>query len=108
LSAADVAATFSPERMWGPQAPFYEGRIAFGHLAEVAAEGPRTVLFRTREPDVVMPHRLAAYCGWIASARFMAAEGLAGMRTRPMGSGPYRVAAFRRDQRVVLDAFDEH
>jgi peptide/nickel transport system substrate-binding protein len=108
LTAADVLSTFSAERMWGPEVQAFEGRVNFGHLAGVEAEGPHRVVLRTRGPDPVMPQRLAAYGGWIHSARFYAAEGLAGMRRAPVGSGPYRVASFQRDQRVVLDAFDEY
>ena len=108
LTADDVVATFAPDRMWGPKAPFAEGRIAFGHLAEVVAEGKQTVVFRTKVPDVVMPKRLAAYCGWIGSKAYLETAGLAGMRQRPIGTGPYRVREFQRDQRVVLDSFDDH
>lgn len=108
MTSADVLSTFSAERMWGPQPQTFEGRVNFGHLAGVDAEGPQTVVFRTRLPDPVMPHRLAAYGGWIHSARFYAAEGLAGMRRAPVGSGPYRVAGFQRDQRAVLDSHDDY
>jgi peptide/nickel transport system substrate-binding protein len=108
LSAADLLSTFSAERMWGPSPQTFEGRVNFGHLTAVEAEGPHRVVFRTARPDPIMPHRLAAYGGWIHSAAFYAREGQAGMRTRPVGTGPYRVSAFQRDQRVVLDAFDEH
>ncbi|MFI5011462.1 MAG: ABC transporter substrate-binding protein [Hyphomicrobiales bacterium] len=108
MTADDVVATFSPERMWGQKAPFYEGRIAFGHLAEVVAEDARTVIFRTRAPDVVMAKRLAAYAGWVCSSQYLAQAGLEGMRVKPVGTGPYRLASFQRDQRVVLDAFDEY
>ncbi len=108
MTSADVLSTFSAERMWGPEPQAFEGRVNFGHLAGVEAEGPHRVAFRTRDPDPVMPQRLAAYGGWIHSARFHAAEGLAGMRARPVGSGPYRVASFQRDQRVVLESHDEY
>jgi len=108
MTAEDVLSTFSAERMWGPQVQAYEGRVNFGHLAGVEAIGRDRVLFRTNTPDAVMPQRLAGYAGWIHSAKFYAAEGLEGMRTRPVGTGPYRVTSFQRDQRVVLDAFDEH
>jgi peptide/nickel transport system substrate-binding protein len=108
MTSADVLSTFSEERMWGEQVQAFEGRVNFGHLAGVDAEGPHRVAFRTRTPDPVMPQRLAAYGGWIHSAAFYAAQGQAGLRARPIGSGPYRVASFQRDQRVVLAAFDEY
>ncbi len=108
LTAEDVLSTFAAERMWGPQVQAYEGRVNFGHLAGVEAEGRHKLVLRTRTPDVVMPHRLAAYGGWIHSAKFYAAGGLEGMRRRPVGSGPYRYASFERDQRVVLDSHDDY
>jgi peptide/nickel transport system substrate-binding protein len=108
LTSADVLSTFSEERMWGERPQTFEGRVNFGHLAGVDAEGPHRVVLRTRQPDPVMPHRLAAYGGWIHSAAFYAQRGLEGMRTAPVGSGPYRVAGFQRDQRAVLAAFDDY
>jgi peptide/nickel transport system substrate-binding protein len=108
LTSADVLSTFSAERMWGPEVQTFEGRVNFGHLAGVEADGPLRVVFRTGAPDPVMPQRLAAYGGWIHSARSYAAEGLAGMRRAPVGSGPYRVASFQRDQRAVLEAHDAY
>lgn len=108
LSAADVVSTFSPERMFGEKTQTFEGKVNFGHLESVTAEGPHRVVFRTRTPDVVMPQRLAAYGGWIHSARAYGETGIDGLRQKPIGSGPYRVASFQRDQRVVLESFDEY
>ncbi|NKC29657.1 ABC transporter substrate-binding protein [Falsiroseomonas selenitidurans] len=105
---ADVLSTFSAERMWGPQVQTFEGRVNFGHLAGVEAEGADKVVFRTRTPDPVMPQRLAAYGGWIHSARAYAESGRDGLRRQPVGSGPYRVASFQRDQRAVLDSHDAY
>lgn len=108
LSADDVLSTFSPERMYGAQVQHHEGRVNFGHLASVEAESRDTVLLRTKTPDVVMPQRLAAYGGWIHSAKAYAEQGIAGLRQKPIGSGPYRVASFQRDQRAVLESHDDY
>ena len=108
MSAADVLSTFSAERMWGETTQAFEGRVNFGHLSGVEADGPRRVIFRTRHPDPAMPQRLAAYGGWVHSATSYAEQGLAGMRTRPVGSGPYRYGSFQRDQRAVLEAHDDY
>lgn len=107
MTSDDVLSTFSAARMWGPEVPYFEGRLTFGHLAGVEAEGRHRVVFRTRTPDVVMPQRLAAYGGWIHSARAAAAGGAAGMRARPIGTGPYRYASFQRDARVTLESHDD-
>jgi peptide/nickel transport system substrate-binding protein len=55
-----------------------------------------------------MRNRLAAYAGWITSSNYLAEAGLEGMRVKPVGTGPYRLASFERDRRVVLDAFDDY
>ncbi|WP_439595854.1 ABC transporter substrate-binding protein [Falsiroseomonas sp.] len=108
LTSADVLSTFSAERMWGDPVQTFEGRVNFGHLAGVEAEGAWRVVFRTRTPDPVMPQRLAAYGGWIHSAKAYAETGRDGLRARPIGSGPYRVASFQRDQRAVLESHDDY
>ncbi len=108
LTAEDALSTFSAERMWGPQVQAFEGRVNFGHLAGVEVEGRYTLVLRTRRPDVVMPHRLAGYGGWIHSARFYGEAGLEGMRRRPVGSGPYRCAGFEQDRRAVLESHDDY
>eukprot|EP01037_Dinobryon_pediforme_P016062 gene16062-16234_t len=107
MTADDVAATFDPDHLYGPKAPF-EGRISFGYLDRVEADGRHRVIFRTKLPDVVMPQRLAAYCGWIASKQALQATGEEGLRTKPIGSGPYRAGTFQRDQRVTLDSHDAY
>ncbi|WP_376097910.1 ABC transporter substrate-binding protein [Roseomonas sp. CCTCC AB2023176] len=107
MTAEDVLSTFSAARMWGPEVPYFEGRLTFGHLAGVELEGRHRVVFRTRTPDVVMPPRLAAYGGWVHSARAASEGGAAGMRTRPIGTGPYRYASFQRDARATLESHDD-
>ncbi len=108
LSAADVLSTFSPERMYGSEVQVFEGRVNFGHLAGVEAEGNDTIVFRTKAPDIVMPQRLASYGGWIHSSKFYAAEGLKGMQQHPVGCGPYRIDRFERDHRITLAAHDDY
>lgn len=108
LTSADVASTFSAERMWGEKTQTFEGKVNFGHLAGVDTDGEDKVVFRTRTPDPVFMQRLAAYGGWIHSARFYEQKGLEGMRAGAPGSGPYRYAGFRRDQSVTLESHDDY
>lgn len=107
LSSADILATFSPERI-GPQTPYPEGQILFGHLTEIVAVDDLTVRLKTRFPDPIMGQRLAAYGGWIIGARALAEGGLDGVKTRPVGAGPYKLREFSRDARVLLDSHDDY
>jgi peptide/nickel transport system substrate-binding protein len=112
LTADDVAWTFSPDRLWGPNSPYYEGRVNWAHLESVTAEDRLTVAFRTKTPDPVMPLRLSGYPAWVDSKAAFAASGPSGgadgLRTRPIGTGPYKIASFARDQRIVLDSNDDY
>lgn len=107
LSAADVMATFAPERT-GPDSPYAEGRVLFGHVASVTAVDDLTVHITTKTPDPILDQRLAAYGGWILSARALAEAGPESMRSNPVGAGPYKLREFSRDTRVVLDSHDEY
>jgi peptide/nickel transport system substrate-binding protein len=108
MTATDLLATFSAERMYGPKPYAFEGAVNFGHLAGAEAEGDHRIILRTKTPDIVMAHRLAAYGGWVISAKQYATGGVDALRQKPLGTGPYRIASFQRDARVVLDSFDEY
>lgn len=106
LTAEDVAFTFSEGYMRGEKAAYPEGRILFGHVADVVVVDPLTVRLVTKSEDVVMPHRLAAYGGWIVNHRF-APNGL-GPDGLAVGTGPYRLVEFVTNQRAVLEANDDY
>lgn len=107
LSSADFVATFAPSRM-GAQTPYPEGKILFGHVAEVVAADELTVHFKTKTPDPIMEQRLAAYGGWIVGAKALAEGGPNSPQTKPVGAGPYKLKEFIVDTRVVFDSHDQY
>lgn len=107
LSSADFAATFSPARI-GADTPYPEGKILFGHVAEVVAVDDLTVQLKTKTPDPIMDQRLAAYGGWIIGAKALAEGGPESPKTNPVGAGPYKLNEFVADTRVVFDSHDEY
>ena len=108
LTAADVAFTFGPERMTGPNATLPEGRAYFGVLSGVEALDPLTVRFSTRAHDPLLEQRLASWTSWIINRKDWQAKAAAGTVRDPVGTGPYRLAEYRADQRVVLEAFPQY
>lgn len=108
LTADDVVYTFMSRRMHGPEALMPEARSYFATLASVEAVGENGVRFRTRVPDVLLEQRLASWCAWIVNRRAYEERGFDGFSRDPVGSGPYRLREFQTDQRITLDAFDDH
>jgi peptide/nickel transport system substrate-binding protein len=65
FNADDVLATFSPERLWGPQAYYPDGQVYFGGLKSVEKIDDHTVRFNTAEHDAVLEHRLSSYMSFV-------------------------------------------
>ncbi len=119
FDAADVLATFSPERLWGPNAFYPDGRSYFGSLKAVEKVDDFTIRFVTAEPDPVLDQRLSSYTGFVIcdepwnrfrkpgiGHRIWMEEASAALRWRPVGTGPYRFAEYRNNDRVRLTAFE--
>jgi len=132
MTAEDVVFSFGPERMFGGgareggtlfSAPTVTGAGSKAPPPEVAAVARRTypgfekieivrdgvVRFVNRTPDVTLEGRIARNVGVILSRRgFEAAESWLAWARNPVGTGPYRVAAFRPDTSLTLAAFDDY
>jgi peptide/nickel transport system substrate-binding protein len=85
-----------------------EARSYFATLASVDSPAPFTVRFRTKVPDVLLEQRLASWCSWIVSKRAYEERGYDGFSREPVGTGPYKLRILQRDQKIVLDAFDQY
>jgi peptide/nickel transport system substrate-binding protein len=129
LTAEDVAFSFR-ERLFGTQGATGAGRstVLAGTAgkeppAEVVAVGRRTypgldrievldrhtVRFVNRTPDVTLEGRIAQSVGAILSrSAFERAESWLGWGRAPVGTGPYRIAEFRPDTVLVLEAHDAY
>ncbi len=108
LTAEDVVYTFTSPRMFGEKALMPEARSYFATLASVDSPAPLTVRFRTKIPDVLLEQRLASWCSWIVSKRAYEERGFDGFSREPIGTGPYKYRSHQRDQKIVLDAFDQY
>ena len=117
LTAEDVAFSFSPARMWGgaegprnpPPASVAIARRIFPGFERIEVVDARTLRYVNRTPDITIEGQLGRTAAVIASRRaFEAAPTWQDWARRPVGTGPYRVAEFRPDQALVLEAHDEH
>ena len=132
MTAEDVAFSFGPERMgWGlsveqarnlfgtvpgqaqgrtpPPEVLAVARRTYPALERVEILDARTIRVVNRTPDLALEGRLSRNTGMIVSrAAFEASATWLDWARRPVGTGPYRVAEFRPDQALVLEAFDDY
>jgi peptide/nickel transport system substrate-binding protein len=112
LTAEDVAFSFGPERMFGPDLPKDIPAIARRHfpaLDRVEVVGRHTVRFINRTPDLTLEGRLSAGGSEIVSQRAWRAGGSwQANRNRPIGTGPYRLVDFKPDSLLLLESHDDY
>ena len=117
MTAEDVAAAFGPERLFGgeegiarrvPAEVRAQGRSVFPGLT-VEVTGRHSVRFVMARPDPVLEKRLGHRISIVVSRRSLEeAESWLAWARKPVGTGPYRVAEFRADTSLTLEAFDEY
>lgn len=115
MTAEDVAFSFGPDRMWGGGAVELPKEVppiskrAWPSFEAMEVVGPNRVRLRNGKPDLTLVGRMARTQSVIAPrAAYLAAADWNGWARKPVGTGPYRVAEYRPEERLVLEAFDEH
>jgi len=106
LSAADVK--FSIERTYDPDFKASMVRTIFTTVDRIETPGELVVDFHTKQPDPLLPARLAFYGGQIMPKKYYAAVGPEQFNAKPIGSGPVRFVSWVKDDRLVLDAFSDY
>ncbi|AVS74497.1 ABC transporter substrate-binding protein [Paracidovorax cattleyae] len=108
MTAEDVAFTLSAERLWGAHAYEPRGRTYAAGFVDVRAVGRYTVQVTTREPDIHLPGKLAGYIGYVVPRADYLRRGVDAFGQAPIGTGSYRVRAYKSSEGAVLEAFDRH
>ena len=94
---------------WAPAKVRAGARNMYGGIASVMPMDARTVRITLTKPDVTLIGRLSMRAGSIVNARaHREAASWFEWARKPVGTGPYRVAEYRAESRLVLEAFDEY
>lgn len=102
VTAADAAYTYN--RLAG-EAPDTLS-TSFWPVANAEAIDDYRVRIVTSQVDPVLESRFAGPGSQIIPARYHQEVGVEAFRTRPIGTGPYRVAEFTVGDRLTLEAFE--
>jgi len=92
---------FSVQRILDPATRSPIGELSL--VEEVRAVDAHTVDFVMKEPDPILPEKLALFGGVMLPPEYARAEGDA-FASSPVGTGPYEFVEWQRGDRVVLEA----
>ncbi len=108
VTAADVAFSFSKERLWGEKPMLARGPLFSAKFEKVEAVDDRTVRFKTVTADYSLEKRLASWIAWVVPEKEYREMGPDAFGQKPTGTGPYKLVEFVTGDRVVLEAFDDY
>ncbi len=105
LTSKDVK--FSIERTYDPDAKTLVATI-FNGIETIDTPDDTTVVFTTKQPDPLLPARLAFYGGQILPETYFKRVGPDEFNNKPVGSGVVKFVEWVKDDRLVLDANKEY
>ncbi len=76
------------------------------NIAEITAIDDTTVEIKTPQPYAVLPNDLAELL--ILDEEYTTATGDAQMDLQPMGTGPYKLVEWIKEEKLTLEAFDDY
>jgi peptide/nickel transport system substrate-binding protein len=106
FTAADVKYTF--DRIIGKDPKLEVATPGYFPLTSVEALDDYRVRFVSTAVDPVLEKRFAGLGAQIIPAKYHQATGTDAFRTRPLGTGPYRMVEYIKDDRMTFEAHDKY
>jgi peptide/nickel transport system substrate-binding protein len=105
FTSADAKASI--ERTYDPAAKTRVSTV-FTSIDRIETPDATTLIIHTKKPDPLLPARLAFYGGQIVPRKYLESVGADAFATKPVGTGPVRVASWTKDDRIVLEAVPDY
>lgn len=80
----------------------------YRQITEVEIVSDYQVIIHTNGPDPILISRLSRLNSGIAPKHYVDQVGWEQFAIAPIGTGPYKFVEWRRDDRIILEAFDDH
>ncbi|OWT65792.1 ABC transporter substrate-binding protein [Candidimonas nitroreducens] len=77
-------------------------------FADVEVVDPYTVRIKTKEPDPIVIRRLTGLFGVMLPPKYIKKYGNDILKTKPVGTGPYKFVRWDKDESLVLQANDQY
>ncbi|MBI3455437.1 MAG: hypothetical protein HY002_06585 [Candidatus Rokubacteria bacterium] len=94
---------FSLERTYDPAAKTLVATV-FTTIDRIETPDPSTLVIHTKQPDPLLPARLAFYGGQIVPKKYLEQVGPDTFNAKPVGTGPVRLVSWTKDDKVVMEA----
>lgn len=102
-----VAPGAKPDPKWAPVKVRAGARAAYPAIEKIEIVNAHTIRLVNRVPDVTLEGRVSMRTGCILNPRaFREAASWLDWSRKPVGTGPYQVAEYRAENRLILEAFD--
>src|SRR5690606_23146795 len=105
LTATDVKYSF--DRMLDPEVKSTRRPYFAGTFESATAVDDHTVVVRLKTPDVVFMNKVAAFVA-IVPKEYTQSLAPGEFSRKPIGAGPYKLAAHKIGQSVELERFDDY
>lgn len=80
----------------------------YNTITSVEVINDHEVVIHTDGPDPILLNRISRTGSGIVSKKYVDQVGWEGFATKPVGTGPFKFVEWRRDDRIVMEAFDKH
>ncbi|RGP35912.1 ABC transporter substrate-binding protein [Pseudotabrizicola alkalilacus] len=82
--------------------------VGFGTVSDIEILSPTEAVMHFAKPFPIVAQWLSFSASYIVSKAYAEKVGPEGMKTSPMGSGPYVLKEYKRDSRIVLVRRDDY
>lgn len=80
----------------------------YRQIREVEIVDEHEVIIHTHGPDPILLNRISRLNSGMAPQHYVEEVGWETFAVQPVGTGPFKFVEWRRDDRVILEAFDDH